>query len=513
MSDEEAPEAKKANINNLFDDSDDSDSDKEESNEAAPAKTDNAKLFGSDSDDSDEDMDMPNASSSKENVESKDAKPDNTKLFGSDSDDSDSDDDEKPATQPEKNTESKKNDDEDSDAEFNADSEIQGRKRTNFEQTAMQAANAENDDGEKVEPSNVTVPDMPLPQFEQKGNKTFHMVPLPKIVSIQNDAFNPDTYNGAVEETQYKGHTNCMIRWRYKKAPDSTDFERDDSNKLVKESNARIIKWSDGSYGLRIGDEIFDMDESSFLLNAKKQAKGKGAVVNQGNAKEQSNNFLYLTQKAQMHHVDGTKSDIGTILQCVTSLKSKFIPRPASLQSAAHKNFALKERSRVIKRAQIQEFVTFVDPEKEKAQRIQNKEDLMKQEKRSGKNSGGYGGGGGGGRRRMGMHRAYMDEDDDGDYDTVNIRNLKKRSRGGYDEDMDYGDDDMSDEEDVWSKRKQKRFESGLKEKHFDDDAEDEEEEFNANDDDDDEEIVTRKKPTSTPQKKANIFDDDDDSD
>jgi hypothetical protein len=238
--------------------------------------------------------------------------------------------------------------------------------------------------------------------------------------------------------------------------------------------------------------------------------------------------FYSIKKEARVEFEDGDSQPMGTILECVTSLQSKFIPRPASLKSAAHKNFVLQERSRVIKRAQIQEYVTFVDPEKQKAERIRNKEDLMKQEKRSGgrRSTSGTAGVNASGRKRYGMHRAYMEggeEEDDELYDSVNIRKLKRRNMD--DEDMDYGDDaGMSEEEDAWSKRKKRVFESGRKSSHltkFDSDEDeemdegDEEEEFvvDKDEDDDNEEMLNRKKQTSSSGQKrqASIFDDDDD--
>ena len=40
------------------------------------------------------------------------------------------------------------------------------------------------------------------------------------------------------------------IRWRYGK---------DQEGNEIKESNARIVKWSDGSLSLHLGNEIFDI--------------------------------------------------------------------------------------------------------------------------------------------------------------------------------------------------------------------------------------------------------------
>jgi len=463
-----AEETSKQSMNNLFDeDSDDSDEEMPDTQPAPPStqesKTDNTTLFGSDSDDSD---DEPAAGAGNAN-------------------------DDKDASNAE---EKKANSDEDSDAEF-ADDGITGRKapiRKVPEETQTFTG----------PPTHITVADMPLPQF--KTNVSLHMAQLPRIVAIQPEAFSLDTYNSSVEDAEFKGGVHTMIRWTYKK-DENGEFIRDANEKLVKESNAKIIKWSDGSYGLRVGDEIFDMDEFTYQLknpNANKQGNKQKTDV------PTCKDFLYVTQRAQAEE-DGEAKPVGTVLECVASLESKFIPRPASLKSAAHKSFVLKERSRVIQRAQIQEFVTFVDPEKQKAERIRNKDDLMKQEKRSGGR-----GSSGGGKRKAGMRRNYM-EDDDEHYDTVNIRSLKKRNKD--DEDMDYGDDDDNDgDEDEWSKRKKRGFESGRKAARYNsEDEDDDEEEVIMDDDDDDEEeqVVNRKKatPAGAGQKRnAALFDDDD---
>jgi len=391
-------------------------------------------------------------------------------------------------------------------------------------------------------PRLVKVPDMPTAQFHKKG-VTVHMAQLPKIVAIQPECYDEDNYNASIEEEEFQGRVHGMIRWRYKSDADGKMI-RDKNGKLVKESNAKIIKWDDGSFGLCVGDEVFDLDEFSYQPSSslQKNVAGRKGVNNSGGNKD----YLFVTKEARVQvdndngddeNEDGETQPMGTVLECVVSLQSKFIPRPATLKSVAHKNFVLQERSRVIKRAQIQEYVTFVDPEKEKAERIRNKEDLMKQERRSGSRRsvgfdvGGAGGGVSSARKRHGMHRAYMEQDDDDEhYDSVNIRNLKRRNLD--DEDMDYGDDaDMSEEEDAWSKRKKKVFESGRKTGHLskyeiggdgvgrgDDEMndDDEEQEFVVDDEDDDnDEFLSRKKHGSTAGQKrqAALFDDDDDDD
>lgn len=48
------------------------------------------------------------------------------------------------------------------------------------------------------------------------------------------------------------------IRWR-------EVFDKDGN--LVKESNTRVIKWSDGSMSLHLGSEIFDVYKQPLVVN------------------------------------------------------------------------------------------------------------------------------------------------------------------------------------------------------------------------------------------------------
>ncbi len=584
MSDgEDQPKTTVQTVDDLFDDDDD-DSDDEEMADVSTNNNSAADTANSNTDGDNNDVEMDTGdevkgegevkgedevkgeaggSNSGDDNDTKFSTNNTAALFGSD-DDSDEEDDEQigetAATTTTTTTTSAKietaedlkkenNDEDEDDAEFNDDDNIVGKNRVVTKKDepldggsdgqtglAQQSANQK----KVIEKQDLVVPDMPLPQFNGNGKskKSFHITSLPKVVAIQPAPFSKDAYNPNVEEAEYKSRVHSMIRWRYKTSKDGNGEEKkerdEDTGKLIKESNATIVKWSDGSFGLRVGNEMFDMDEFSFLLNAKKSKMdnkfSKNQQRNNNNVNPNgptSKDFLYLTQTASTAPSSTTATSSTqepskiTILQAVKNLKSKFIPRPSSLHSAAHKQFALESKSRTFKRAKIQTHVSFIDPEKQKLERIRNKDDLMKQEKRSSTGSGGRRSfGGASGRRRVGYNRGYMEDDDD-EYDTVNVRRLKK---GAMDEDdMDYGDDDMqSEEEDEWSKRKKRGFESQRKNKtssrkkdRFEDSDEsnEEEEEFDDDDEDDDEGITIRKKASVANKRKAAFDDDDDDDD
>jgi RNA polymerase-associated protein LEO1 len=304
------------------------------------------------------------------------------------------------------------------------------------------------------------------------------MTKLPNLVAIQPVAFEESLYIEKEEEEQYKGYVQNMIRWRYKRNADG-ELERDEEGQLIRESNSRMVRWSDGSFTLHIGNEVFDVQTTD-------SSSGGFAGLN---------GYVYLSQKAAFSN-EGTEDDTpgGTVLECMAPVSSRFVPKPSSLQSEAHKSLTVAVRQRTIKKARIAEHVTFEDPEKAKAARIRNKEDLEKATARkssSGNRSGGsrY--------RRPDMSRGYLEEDEDGDYDTTNIRALKKSNR---DDDMDdYGDESDDDGfDDTFKARKRTRNQE-----------ESEEEELGVDEESDEEHETLIKAHASAKRKPQAVVDDD----
>jgi RNA polymerase-associated protein LEO1 len=85
-----------------------------------------------------------------------------------------------------------------------------------------------------------------------KDNSNIYLAKLPNTLDIEPEPFDPLTYKG-VEEEEARLREN-VIRWRYKK---------DKNNNYLpdqKESNARFIKWSDGSLSLLLGDEMYEVN-------------------------------------------------------------------------------------------------------------------------------------------------------------------------------------------------------------------------------------------------------------
>eukprot|EP00531_Pseudo-nitzschia_arenysensis_P007299 CAMPEP_0116134332 /NCGR_PEP_ID=MMETSP0329-20121206/10588_1 /TAXON_ID=697910 /ORGANISM="Pseudo-nitzschia arenysensis, Strain B593" /LENGTH=447 /DNA_ID=CAMNT_0003629033 /DNA_START=83 /DNA_END=1426 /DNA_ORIENTATION=- len=310
---------------------------------------------------------------------------------------------------------------------------------------------------------------------------SLHMTKLPNVVAIQTNAFDEADYDEKEEEEQYKGYMHNMIRWRYKRDENGTMVR--EGGDLVRESNSKLVKWSDGSYTLHIGNEAFDIQN----VDSSNSTGFPGL-----------NGYVYLSQKATFQTKDDDDDDEneeqngGTVLECVGPVASRLVAKPSSLQSESHKSLTVAVRQRTVKRAKIAQYMTEEDPEKLKMERIKYNEDAdkLRQRKRA---TGGYRGGGGG---RRGMNRSYLEADDDEGYDTVNIRALKKGSASNYDEGMDdYGDE--SDDDDYgqsYVNRNRKRLRKAAEEEDDDSDGEEE----MVFDDDDEEVVNVHKKKKST---------------
>ena len=76
----------------------------------------------------------------------------------------------------------------------------------------------------------------------------------PNFIKLQRDAF--DLSNHDPEDSKFSG-ANAVMRWRYK-TDDGGNVVVGANGKPEMESNARFVKWSDGSYQLVIGDSVFD---------------------------------------------------------------------------------------------------------------------------------------------------------------------------------------------------------------------------------------------------------------
>lgn len=466
-------------------------------------------------------------------------------------------------------------DDEDDEGIFDGDDEVVGRDRSELElmeekQKEQQRLDAQkdsvdqkflgldsDDDDEVLNEKKPTVSvkknikfsilNIPPPTTSGETEKSrknlnknsIHMVKLPNIVNINPEPYDKMMYDAEEEEKEYKGKIHNMIRWRYKKDVLGKDIMRNpDTNQLLRESNARVVAWSDGSFTLHVGSEAFEIDENVNPMMKKTPTK---QMFNK-NSSSATDGYLYLSQYSDITEsittVDESKTNSddnstsnnngevteinkskNTVLECMGAVKSRLTIKP-SIKSEAHKQLTLSVRQKNTKKAKITEVVTQVDPEKEKNEKYKNKEELKRSTNYTRRSFGR--------RRATGGNKYYRDLDDqDTRYDSFSIDKMKRKVETGsgyYDEEEDDEDnwmaskrrrpsksrDDYDDDsdDDLDTRKKTKRGDSDDSDDNLaigdgDGDSDDDsDEDFNLN---------RRKQKEKTTAK--SMFDDDDDDD
>ncbi|XP_052043764.1 RNA polymerase-associated protein LEO1-like [Apodemus sylvaticus] len=98
-----------------------------------------------------------------------------------------------------------------------------------------------------------------VPSINSDLGSELYFVKLPRFLRIEPKPFDPQHYEDELEDekvlceedrTRLKLKVENTIRWR---------ICRDQEGSKTKESNTRIVKWSDGSMSLHLGEEVFDI--------------------------------------------------------------------------------------------------------------------------------------------------------------------------------------------------------------------------------------------------------------
>eukprot|EP00794_Sanderia_malayensis_P003840 gene3840-4379_t len=179
-----------------------------------------------------------------------------------------------------------------------------------------------------------------LPNVDASIGDEIYFVKLPNFLSIETKPFDPAYFEDEIDEdelqdeegrSRLKLKVENTIRWRY---------HRDKENSDIKESNARVVRWSDGSLSLHMGNEIFDIFKMPI---------------------EGMQNHLFVQQ--------------GTGLQAKSVFKEKLTFRPHSTKSQTHLKMTMSIADRVSKSQKIRLIpVTERDPEAAR-QEMTKKED------------------------------------------------------------------------------------------------------------------------------------------
>ncbi|KAJ3042372.1 hypothetical protein HDV00_007506 [Rhizophlyctis rosea] len=147
------------------------------------------------------------------------------------------------------------NDDNDMDL-FGDDSDASdaGTAKRRQERNRSEALQGEDEVMEEAPPpepvtEEVRLPPVPLP----KPDSDLYYVRFPSDMQIDNMPFVPEKWQGDAPEKDPRWRAQDVIRWR--KNPETQQPE----------TNTHVIKWSDGTYTLRIGKEHYDFKSTNHL--------------------------------------------------------------------------------------------------------------------------------------------------------------------------------------------------------------------------------------------------------
>eukprot|EP01038_Epipyxis_sp_PR26KG_P005314 gene5314-7378_t len=291
----------------------------------------------------------------------------------------------------------------------------------------------------------------------------------PKFLKIQSKEFDSSIYDIEEEKKLCDPSTTALIYWRYKTSLNG-NHEIDDYGNPIMESNARMLKWDDGTYQLVVGDAVLDL------------------------------NVLPIQNRRQKTDLNHDNEDIeglnSSVLQCIGKVQNKMIIKPNSLKSQTHNKMSLG----IAKSTRRTQGVTFEDvgtmndqnPEKLLEEQIKEEEEnlrRLRKQRQSVDGTGKYGNNSDYSSRRPSMSASYLN--DDSIYDGENLRELKKKSNSNKSKSIK---SIIKPNKEKLSKSQLNRFvdeedddEDGVNDGE-DDEEEDEEEEDVDDDEDEDEE-------------------------
>lgn len=221
--------------------------------------------------------------------------------------------------------------------------ETVGRK-SDEEEDKKSEGEKEKDEAEKEEVIPETRIDVEIPRIVCDIGRDLHFVKLPNFLSVDTRPFTAETYEDEIDEEEtldeegrarLKLKVENTIRWR-------EAFDKDGNP--TKESNARMVRWSDGSMSLHLGSEIFDVYKQ--LLQG-------------------DHNHLFIRQ--------------GTGLQGQAVFRTKLTFRPHSTESFTHRKMTLSLADRSQKSTGIKVLSQVGhDPDQHRGEMIKKEEERLR---------------------------------------------------------------------------------------------------------------------------------------
>jgi RNA polymerase-associated protein LEO1 len=93
-----------------------------------------------------------------------------------------------------------------------------------------------------------------IPKFNEDDSHI--ILRMPNFMKIKANPYDPKTYNPQ-RELESCGHASCVVRWRYVLDNDGMQI-LDENGRPKMESNAKLVKFSDGTYQVIVGQDVYD---------------------------------------------------------------------------------------------------------------------------------------------------------------------------------------------------------------------------------------------------------------
>ncbi|OBZ74215.1 RNA polymerase-associated protein LEO1 [Grifola frondosa] len=265
---------------------------------------------------------------------------------------------------------------------------------------------------EQVLEASAAIPNIPVPSASD-GDISYYtyflhqfwVIRMPNFIKVDSKPFHPETYVGPEQEEEEAHHAESLreksmtiklkventVRWRWVK---------DEYGQDRRQSNSRIVRWSDGSLSLQLGKELFDITQTIDTSGAvPRQALGgtqatQPPPVPSGSMRSQGLTYLVAQHKR------------AEILQCEALITGYMTLRPTGMQSETHRMLvrAVGQKHNKVARLRMAPDPT-TDPEREKME-------LLKLASRKSKKARTEDDGFGGGRRRRASHARKRTSDD-----------------------------------------------------------------------------------------------------
>ena len=301
-------------------------------------------------------------------------------------------------------------------------------------------AGAEAGERQEVTRTEAEAPRMKI-NFKAEEFKSVDYVKLPNFLSIDTQPFDPQTYEDeACDDDRQDDEGRARLKLKVENTIRWRRVVDEDGNEVDRESNARIVRWSDGTCSLYLGDEIFHMTRQS-----------------QGG----DNNHLFIRDQAgwsvSVHGLllvpcvlqDFKSLSKTTTQQAQSIFKSKLTFRPSSTDSVTHRKLTLSLADRSQKTQKICVLPSVgIDPDAHRSEMIKKEEDRLKASIRKENQT----------RRlkdrvytgRTGINSSFL-EDNDEDDESISIAKIKNqyKSGGGQSQSAVYSssDSDSSDDD------------------------------------------------------------------